>query len=191
VTLAILSVAGIVGSCSRATSPESGGALQRTAAGRTEAGSTEDRLFITWEYAGAIREREIAKLVLTRSTDPEIRALAEMVRDGHRAGMDAMKPIAADLGIVLQGDPTPSELEALALASEMSSDELEHFFLRRQRAMHAWDLTVFKDYAAAATHPRLRQYVEATIRPLAEHAQQIEAAAGRRGINGRLTLFGE
>jgi hypothetical protein len=73
----------------------------------------------------------------------------------------------------------------------MPIDEIERFFLRRQRAMHARDLTVFKDYATAARHPDLRRYVEATIPPLVEHARQVEVAAASRGITGRITSFGE
>ena len=54
--------------------------------------SIEDKIFILTEYSAALRERELAKVVLGLSSDPDVLKLAKMVRDGHQ--MDRMDEIA-------------------------------------------------------------------------------------------------
>jgi hypothetical protein len=146
----------------------------------------EDKHFILWEYAGALRERELAKVVEQRASDPEVRALARLVRDGHQAGMDAMIPAATELNLCLPDRPTRHESGAIEALRALSPVDLERFFLRRQRAMHAWDITVFEDYTAAATSLNLKKYVVATRAPLREHAEIVDRVANKKGIAGRL-----
>ncbi|WP_178130538.1 DUF4142 domain-containing protein [Reyranella sp. CPCC 100927] len=150
----------------------------------------DDKLFILWEYAGALREQALARIVLKATNDPEIKALATMVIDGHQLGMDIMRPIAAELGVVLPQQPTAIDLAAIEAAGALPPDALELFFLRRQRAMHAWDITVFDDYLSAARNKGLKRYVAATRAPLREHAEWVNRVAAKRGIEGGLTVFG-
>lgn len=152
-----------------------------------EGGSIDDKLFVLWEYAGALRERELAKVVLGKAADPEVKALAQLVRDGHQAGMDAMVPIAEELRITLPRQTTAIESAAIEAAGALPVADLELFFLRRQRAMHAWDITVFDDFGAVAKNERLKRYVAGTRAPLREHAETVVRLANKRGIPGGLT----
>lgn len=142
----------------------------------------EDSLFILWEYGGALRERELANRVLEKSTDSDIRALATLVRDGHQAGMDAMRRPAKALGLELPHEPTAADRMAIEAAARLPSQEFDAFFLRRQRAMHAWDVTVFDDFREAASNPELRAYVEATREPLRRHAAIVDRLARAKGV---------
>jgi hypothetical protein len=67
--------------------------------------------------------------------------------------------------------------------------DLERFFLRRQRAMHAWDLTVFDDFGAVAKNDRLKRYVAGTRKPLRDHAETVVRLANKKGIPGGLTTI--
>jgi putative membrane protein len=150
--------------------------------------SIDDKLFVLWEYAGALRERALAAVVEKRAVDPEVGALAKLVRDGHQLGMDVMRPIAVDLAITLPEVPTAIELAAIEAASKLPPADLERFFLRRQRAMHAWDVTVFDDYGAVAKNERLKRYVAATRAPLREHAALVDRLARKKGVADGATL---
>jgi hypothetical protein len=154
-----------------------------------DGGAIDDKLFVLWEYAGALRERELAKTVLGKATDPEVKALAVLVRDGHQAGMDAMVPIAEELGITLPEGTTAIELAAIEAAGALPPVDLERFFLLRQRAMHAWDITVFDDFGAVAKNERLKRYVADTRAPLRDHAETVVRLANKRGIPGGLTTI--
>lgn len=92
---------------------------------------------------------------------------------------------ARQLGRVLPMEPTAVESAAFDAASALLPEELEMLFLRRQRAMHAWDITVFNDYATAAHEPTLRRYVEATKAPLRKHARIVVELANKRGLAGQ------
>jgi hypothetical protein len=91
---------------------------------------------------------------------------------------------------VLPERESPAELAAIEATRALSAADLELFFLRRQRAMHAWDITVFDDYGAATKNPQLKRYVEATRAPLRKHAQQVVDLANKKGIAGSVTLVG-
>ncbi|HKU96361.1 MAG TPA: DUF4142 domain-containing protein [Vineibacter sp.] len=150
----------------------------------------DEKLFILWEYAGALREQALARVVLKATGDPEIKALATMVIDGHQLGMDAMRPIAAALGVSLPQAPTVIDQAAIAAASALAPADLDLFFLRRQRAMHAWDITVFDDYLGATKNADLKRYVAATRQPLREHAEWVNRVAAKRGLDSGLTVIG-
>lgn len=146
------------------------------------AAAIDDSLFILWEYGGALRERALARAVLTKAADPEVRALAGLVRDGHQAGMDAMTGPASELGLTLPTQPTALETAAIAAAQALPVRQFEDFFIRRQRSMHAWDVTAFDDFRRTATNPALRAYVDAVRAPLREHSGQVDRLARRRGL---------
>jgi hypothetical protein len=160
--------------------------IEQVRASANDPRTLQDKHFILWEYAGAVRERELAKVVEQRAIDPEIRALAQLVRDGHQAGMDAMVPAATELKLCLPNEPTRHESAAIEAIRALSPADLEHFFLRRQRAMHAWDITVFEDYASVVTNPKLKKYIIATRAPLRKHAEIVDRLANKKGIVGRL-----
>ena len=132
--------------------------------------------------AGALREQALARVVLNATRDSDMKALATMV--------DIMRPIAAELGITFPERPTAIELAAIEAVVALPPAALELYFLCRQRAMHAWDITVFDDYLAAASNERLKQYVAATRAPLREHADWVNRVARKKGIEGGLTVIG-
>jgi hypothetical protein len=179
----VVSVASVA--CGGASSSELAQAEQLRAAVKDPA-TINDKLFILWEYGGALRERTLAIAVLAKTVDPDVRALATLVRDGHQLGMDAMKPAAAELHLTLPDAATDLERAAIEAAAALPSTELDTFFLRRQRAMHAWDVTVFDDYHAVAVNDSLKRYVAATRQPLREHAALVVKLANRFGIAGGL-----
>jgi hypothetical protein len=155
----------------------------------TDTASIEDKLFILTEYSGALRERELAKVVLERSSDQEILKLAKMVRDGHQLGMDRMDTIAKAMTLRTPSTPTSVDQAMISALSRLPVPDIERHFLLRQRAMHAWDITVFAAYAGLARDPALADYVRDTIGPLREHAQQVVALANARGFPGGLAVI--
>jgi putative membrane protein len=197
-----LSVAALVMSCARNAKSEAArrerssvarnptvdlaGQARQLRAAVNDPTTIDDKLFILWEYAGALRERELAIVVLARTSDPELKALAELVRDGHQLGMDAMRPSATELGLTLPEGPTDVERAAIEAAAALPTADLERFFLRRQRAMHAWDVTAFDDYSAVASSASLKRYVAATRQPLRAHADLVVKLANKNGIPGGL-----
>lgn len=184
---ALLAPGAMAAEAGRPAIAEEAAQAQQLRAWAGDPATLDDRLFVQWEYAGALRERELAKTVLRRSEDPEIRALAVLVRDGHQAGIDIMVPIAADLQIVLPTEPTAIDRAAIEAAAALPPAALDRFFLRRQRAMHAWDITVFDDFGTVAKNERLQRYVADVRAPLRDHADTVVRLANARGIPGGLT----
>jgi hypothetical protein len=182
----VLSIAALAMNCNSNPTNDMAGQVRQLRAAVNDPATIDDKLFILWEYAGALRERELAIAVLAKTADPEVKALAELVRDGHQLGMDAMRPSATELGLTLPERSTEVERAAIEAAAALPTADLERFFLRRQRAMHAWDVTVFDDYHAVAANASLKRYVAATRQPLRQHAELVVKLANKKGIPGGL-----
>ena len=151
-----------------------------------EPNTMSDKLFVLREYRPALREVALAELVMDRVRDPDISTLAVTVRDGHRLGIERLRSIAADLGLPLPADISEIEKAEIEALRSLPPQELALFFLVRQRAMHAWDVTVFTDYERLARNDRLRQYIAETIPPLRRHAAEVDALARVKGIPSKV-----
>jgi len=153
--------------------------------------SISDKHFVIEEHQGALRERALAEIVLERVSDPDIEDLGKVVRDGHQLGIDRLRSIAAGLNITLPCNLSPLEQANLDLIQTLPTDELVRFFLIRQRVMHAWDITIFTDYANFAVDDQLKQYVRDTLAPLRRHAELVVRLSNARGVHGGLVAAGE
>jgi predicted outer membrane protein len=150
-----------------------------------------DKLFVLREYRPALREQALAQIVIDSAVPSDIRSLAQMVRDGHGVGIAQLRSIAADLKLELPAMISTTEAAELAVLRTLPPAELATFFLLRQRAMHAWDITVFTDHERVVQNDRLRRYISETIKPLREHAETVDRVANAHGIRGGLVTVGQ
>src|SRR5438445_9266409 len=141
-----------------------------------------DKHFVIEEHQGALRERALAEIVLERVSDPDIEELGKVVRDGHQLGIDRLRSIAAGLNITLPCNLSPLEQANLDLIQALPTEGLVRFFLIRQRVMHAWDITIFTDFANVAVNDQLKQYVHDKLAPLRRHAELVVQLSNARGI---------
>jgi hypothetical protein len=165
--------------------------LKQLSLAAKEPRSISDKHFVLEEHQGALRERALAEIVLERGSDPEIMALGRLVRDGHQMGIDQLRAVAAALKMTLSCNLSPLEQANLDAIQALPSDDLVRFFLIRQRVMHAWDITIFTDYANVAANDQLKQYVRDTLAPLLRHAALVVRLSNARGIPGGLVAVGD
>jgi len=145
-----------------------------------------DKLFIITEYEIGMRERALAEIIFERTTDADVKALAKTVREGHQLGIDKLISIASALKISLPDKISTAEQAKLDIVRKMPAGEIPRFFLIHQKAIHAWDITIFTDYANFAVNEQLKKYIQETQQPLRVHAEQVVQIANKKGIEGSL-----
>jgi predicted outer membrane protein len=145
-----------------------------------------DKLFVITEYEIGMRERALAEIIFERTTDADVKALAKTVREGHQLGIDKLISIASALKVSLPDKISDAEQVKLDIVRKMPAGEIPRFFLIHQRAIHAWDITIFTDYANFAVNEQLKQYIQETQQPLRVHADQVVQIANKKGIGGSL-----
>jgi predicted outer membrane protein len=145
-----------------------------------------DKLFVITEYEIGMRERALAEIIFERTTDADVKALAKTVREGHQLGIDKLISIASALKVSLPDKISDAEQVKLDIVRKMPAGEIPRFFLIHQRAIHAWDITIFTDYANFAVNEQLKQYIQETQQPLREHAKEVVQIANKKGIGGSL-----
>ena len=148
----------------------------------TREGFKNDKTFVIEEHAGAIRECAMADMIIKHTTDTELKALAQMVKDGHQAGIDQLEAIAAELKVTLVTEPFDVDVNKIELLRSMTSQELARYYLIHQQSMHGWDIAAFTSYANHAQNESLKKYVLGTIAPLKEHADQVVTLGRSKGI---------
>ncbi|WP_394827340.1 DUF4142 domain-containing protein [Pendulispora albinea] len=149
-----------------------------------------DKLFVLGEYRIGMRERALADIVFQRTPDPELKEMAKVVRDGHQAGVERLRTIAAELEVTLPTRIAPDEQASIEAIGSLPPEQLVRVFLIRQRAMHAWDIAIFADYADVVVNDSLKRYVRETMIPLRQHADQIIRLANAKGIDGGFVTVG-
>lgn len=145
-----------------------------------------DKLFVITEYEIGVRERALAEIIFERTTDVDVKTLAKTVRQGHQLGIDKLVSIAKELKISLPDKISPAEQAKLDIVRKLPAGEIPQFFLIHQKAIHAWDITIFTDYANFAVNEQLKQYIHETQQPLRTHADQVVQIANKKGIGGSL-----
>ena len=141
-----------------------------------------DRLFVLQENAIGLREQAIAKAVAARATDPAVREIAARFADAHGQGVAALRKAAGEIGIAVPHAITPLETAQIDALGAMPPRALEDWWLLHQRAVHAWDIATFADYAGRTRQPTLAPYVRAVIAPLRAQSAEIDRLAATRGI---------
>lgn len=168
----------------QSTDPEWQAAEQYRALAR-EPAAMPDRLFVLQENAVGLRERAIARLVAAHATDAAVREIAVRFADAHGQGVATLRKIASEIGIAVPMAITSVEAAQIDALRALPSSELETWWLLHQRAMHAWDIATFRDYAGRSRQKTLDGYVRAVIEPLRKHSAEIDRLAGRRGLTAR------
>lgn len=133
-----------------------------------------DRLFVLQENAIGLREQAIAQLVAERALDPRVKEIAGRFADAHGAGVAMLQRIAGGMGIEIPDAITTLETAQLDALRALQPRDLETWWLLHQRAMHAWDIATFTDYAGRSTNADLDRYVRSVIKPLRTHSTEID-----------------
>lgn len=126
--------------------------------------------------AGDLYERAASELMLESTTDPKVRAFAQMMVTDHRRST-ALLTAAARKARVRAAPPalTPAQREAIAqLRGEMGIAR-DATYLAQQRAAHGQALAVQQAYAADGTVAALRAVARRTVVVVQHHVAVLRA----------------
>lgn len=149
------------------------GAATGVATGATAAVSTE--AFVRDAAIGGMYEIESAKLALTRSKSPDVKAAAQMIIKDHTAADKALKALVA---AGKAPGPLPTEMDErrkgmLDNLKGAAANDFDDRFLDQQTMAHHEALLAFNAYKATGDNPDLKAFAAETAPKLEMHAKTV------------------
>lgn len=149
------------------------GAATGVGTGAVAALSTE--AFIRDAAIGGMYEIESARLALTRSKNPDIKAAAEMIIKDHTAADKALKALVA-AGKVPGPLPTEMDERRKGMLDNLTGAAARDFddrYLDQQTMAHHEALLAFNGYAKAGDNADVKAFAAETAPKLEHHAEMV------------------
>lgn len=128
--------------------------------------------FVKNAAIGGMFEVQSSKAALTKSQDPEIKNLAQMLISDHSAANQKLKKIAGKEDI-----PVPSQLDTKHQGQLDTLRETKGSFaqpyIQMQRKAHDEAIALFKRYADQGDDPALKTFAKKTLPTLKKHREAI------------------
>jgi len=165
-------------------------AVPPSAANPSNSGTLSDANIIASLSEADSAEIAEAKLVLTKSKNPEVKSFAKMMITDHSKMKAEKDDLAKKLNITPQPPPNdnaPSELnsEMSALNSAPNSHALDSIYITNAVADHTKDLADVKELQTKAQAPELRDAIknaEPVVAKHLDHAKMIETKLSKESM---------
>ena len=150
---------------------------------RAQDTNSMDKKFIEDSTQDSLAEIAMAKLALSKTSDPNIKPFAaKMVKD-HTMLINSMKPLAVKLGAKPPTEPSlldKAKLEKLKLQSGISFDRA---YVSGMVSDHNDDLKKFMEEEQKTTNPDMKAVVAKGEAVIKQHTEMIDHIAQMGGIS--------
>lgn len=126
-----------------------------------------DKAFIEKAAKSGAEEIAISQVVLERTVNPEVKALAQAVVDDHTRANQTLASIAASKGVMLPA----KETGAAAKWSKKSGDDLDKDYVDKMVSAHKEAVKLFQKQAEKGQDAEARGFARETLIPLQRHLE--------------------
>jgi putative membrane protein len=141
-----------------------------------------DTEFLKKANQGSVDEVDLAKFVLGKTTDPDVKAFAQRMIDDHSKLLNDMKPFDSEAGLSIPDHvdvETKAEEAKLELLSGKSFDKS---YIKSMVKDHHKDFEDFSQEAATTGYPAFKAVVEKGKDTIKEHLEMIDGLAKKNGL---------
>lgn len=135
-----------------------------------------DRKFVMEAAMGGLTEVQAGQMVAGKSTNADVKAVAQKIVDDHTKANDELKTIASGKGITLPTDLDPKHKAMVDKMSAMSGDQMDHAFLMNMMKDHKKDIALFQKESSNGKDADLKAFATKTLPVLQEHAKHVQEA---------------
>jgi putative membrane protein len=147
------------------------GAVHAGAAGTSDAGAT----FLQKAAEANAAEIKTSQAAQTRAVDPAVKAFADRMVDEHTANGHALEALATKRKVTVGDDPDPARQIRIGTLQKLKGPAFDHAYMKTMIEDHAAAVGLFEDAARTIDDAEIRQFVDATLPVLREHAQAAKA----------------
>jgi len=142
----------------------------------------QDTEFLKTANQGSYNEVELAKFVLNKTSDPDVKAFAQRMIDDHTKLLNDMKPFDEEAGVTL---PDHVDLETKAAEAKLellSGKAFDKAYIKNMVEDHHKDLQEFRKEEASTGYPAFKAAVAKGETVIKEHLEMIDGIAKKNGI---------
>jgi putative membrane protein len=172
---------GAAGQAAGSTADQATGAAGQ-AAGAAIPGA--DKKFATMVAQTDLAEIEVGNMALQKSTDPQVKQIAQKLVDDHTKTSTAMKEIAAKKGMTV---PTETDSKHKALATKLQGESGKDFdkaFLAANSKDHHKVVAAFQKESTGGKDPDIKQFATQFLPAIQEHTTMIDQASKGQSAGG-------
>lgn len=144
-----------------------------------------DKKFATMVAQTDLAEIEVGNMALQKSSDPQVKQIAQRLVDDHSKTSTAMKEIAAKKGMTV---PTETDAKHKALATKLQSESGKEFdkdFLDANSKDHHKVVAAFEKESTDGKDPDIKQFATQFLPVIKEHTTMIDQEKGQSGAGSQ------
>jgi putative membrane protein len=138
------------------------------------AGAATDPAFVTNAAVGGLYEVEAGRIAIQRSTNRDVKALAQMLVNDHTRAADKLKPISARLNLTV---PTALDQRHQGLIDNLrgaSDQDFDRVFLQQQESAHNEAAALLSTYQQIGGQAELKAWAAETLPRIQAHQAHID-----------------
>lgn len=149
--------------------------------------SPVDSLFLKRSAQDNVAELQIARMVASKTKNPEVKKACEVMIKDHTNQYSEIKKLGKNLGVDLPTDPDPMQQAIYKHMSEKSGKDLDKAFTAAQLQDHINDVNEAQDESEMGESSQVRDLAKAAVKTLAKHEHIWRVVAKDVGVN---SVFG-
>ena len=170
------------GAPSREANPEQP-AQQQAQEPQTEQLSSDQR-FLAEAAQDGRAEVELGQLAASKASNPAVKRLAEKVVADHTKANQQLESLPEASKAMQSASMPPEKGSNVDRLSQLSGKEFDRAFVEQVVQDHESAVSRFKEAAASAQSPDVKQFASKNIPTLEQHLQMAKSVQGRLGSTG-------
>jgi putative membrane protein len=146
-------------------------AMPSMAADASEAGAA----FLRKAAEANAAEIKTSQAAQTRAVDPAVKAFANRMVDEHTANEHALDALAKKRNVAVGAEPDPDRQIRIGSLQELKGPAFDRAYMNAMLDQHAQTIALFENAARSIDDAEIRQFIEATLPVLREHAEAAKA----------------
>lgn len=144
-----------------------------------KARAADDKDFMQKAAKGNIAEVELARLAQEKTSDPEVKELAQHILDDHQKTNQELKQLADKKGVNLPDDAGALDEVTKAKLSRKSGADFDKEYVKAMVKDHEKDLKKFQKQANQGKDAEVKQFASQTV-PMLQHHLEMAQRLDRR-----------
>lgn len=150
--------------------------------GTTQA-TLEDQKFFTTAAAAGAYEVEAAQLALQKSSDNQVRTIAQRMVQDHTKANDELAALARSMNVHVAAIPNQQQQGMLDQLQKLQGSDFDREYLRQQRTAHQQAIADFQAATQNTSQP-VRAWAAKTLPILREHLAMVNGDMNGMGNMG-------
>lgn len=137
--------------------------------------AASDNGFVEKAARGGLAEVQLGQLAQEKATNPDVKAMAQHIVQGHQKANQELQQMAQSKGITVPTDVGRKYEKSHEKLAKLSGAEFDKEYVKAMVKDHKDDIKDFQKQAKRGDDPELKSWAAQTVPVLQEHLKMAEA----------------